>query len=726
MSLNRNSFNNISEININSTHNHFISGINEMESLNKIVNTIPEIDKNRNMKKNNSSFQLSKNHIEINGKLKKVKNNSISKIKNVIKKEETEKESLVLIKDTNNYHQLQISIINKLNNEEYKRGELIIDLIELFENCPIINKFTEQQFIKKEDLDIFIEENCDKFLFILNITNVMNIINLLWFYSKKKVDSFCEYLDKLGFYFSYVKRMKNSEFIDIVLLTRIPSNLYNYISTYADGEFKNNKMKKMAKSFSELYKKSTYDLGYCYQELTIMNILNQIDENKFLYKDDIMYYFNQNAAQKLIYYDLIYPQNKYRLSASIKSSNETRIENFKGYNKFDLCLTMLEDILIEKNHNFNYIDSKKENLNEIRLKAGVTYLFEIKTNVDDIINKFTDIEKHKLRFVESYNNVYINGKKKYDIQHSELICICNKNRIDAKRKINNNEDKLYEKDDNNQFIFSGSQIGVGIALKFKKDIKELKNENLNLKQGFDNLKQGLDNLKNENKSLNTKIADLEKTIRLMKETLYRNSLRELELTNIEPISNVIYVKKKKVVNLIHEKYSGIYNIFYTLSEYYKELNDNLLYYEISPLIGKNLENKEDQEKWKVIKDKIIEKVKKKNLASIYYEGILELFFGINHLKKNEKIDYDIFSGEEPKFKFLIGQLILFTELIENNMNIGDIELKYQASVNYIVDSCVDKDFINNVIQEKSNYQEKTKKMMSICNSENYFYYYYSN
>ena len=113
MSLNRNSFNNISEININSTHNHFNSGINEMESLNKNVNTIPEIDKNRNMKKNNSSFQLSKNHIEINGKLKKVKNNSISKIKNVIKKEETEKENLVLIKDTNNYHQLIISIINK-------------------------------------------------------------------------------------------------------------------------------------------------------------------------------------------------------------------------------------------------------------------------------------------------------------------------------------------------------------------------------------------------------------------------------------------------------------------------------------------------------------------------------------------------------------------------------------------------------------------------------------
>ena len=99
---------------------------------------------------------------------------------------------------------------------------------------------------------------------------------------------------------------------------------------------------------------------------------------------------------------------------------------------------------------------------------------------------------------------------------------------------------------------------------------------------------------------------------------------------------------------------------------------------------------------------------------------------MNHLKKNQKIDYDIFSGEEPKFIFLIGQLILFTELLEDNMNISDIESKYQASVHYIVDSCLEKDFINNMIREKSNYKEKTKKMMSICNGDNYLYYYYSN
>ena len=44
--------------------------------------------------------------------------------------------------------------------------------------------------------------------------------------------------------------------------------------------------------------KNLHNLGYCYQELTIMNILNLIDENKFLYKDDIMYYFTQYTAEK--------------------------------------------------------------------------------------------------------------------------------------------------------------------------------------------------------------------------------------------------------------------------------------------------------------------------------------------------------------------------------------------------------------------------------------------
>lgn len=68
------------------------------------------------------------------------------------------------------------------------------------------------------------------------LINVMNIINLIWLYLKKQTDIFCDYLDKLGLNLSYVERIKNSNIIDFVLLTKIPSTLYNYISTYADGD----------------------------------------------------------------------------------------------------------------------------------------------------------------------------------------------------------------------------------------------------------------------------------------------------------------------------------------------------------------------------------------------------------------------------------------------------------------------------------------------------------
>jgi len=201
------------------------------------------------LKRINSSSHIRENHYEIHNS-RPQKFNSISKTKRVIKAKEIENEPLVLVKNTTNYNALQIAIIEKLKDEKYKQEELINDLIELIEKCPIINKFTDMRLFKKEDFDIFIETNDEKFLFILNLHNMMNIVNLLWFYSKKNSEHFLNLLDKLGIYFSYVKRKEdtNSKIIDVVLLTKIPLNLYNYISNYSDREFDNTKLKEMAKS----------------------------------------------------------------------------------------------------------------------------------------------------------------------------------------------------------------------------------------------------------------------------------------------------------------------------------------------------------------------------------------------------------------------------------------------------------------------------------------------
>ena len=697
MSQNSNNLHTISEINTNSIQNH----VTNESALKGIFVAVNVLNGTGILKRINSSSHIRENHYEIHNS-RPQKFNSISKTKRVIKAKEIENEPLVLVKNTTNYNALQIAIIEKLKDEKYKQEELINDLIELIEKCPIINKFTDMRLFKKEDFDIFIETKDEKFLFILNLHNMMNIVNLLWFYSKKNSEHFLNLLDKLGIYFSYVKRKEdpNSKIIDVVLLTKIPLNLYNYISNYSDREFDNTKLKEMAKSFSKYVDKYIEDLGFCYQDLTIMNILNQLEDKQFSLNDEILYYFNQEAAEKIINNDFIEAPDHYKLSSSIKtqgSTIETNEKPFQGYNEIDLCLTMLEDVALEKNDNFNFIDSRNEEKNEIVLKKETTYIFEIKTNIKYIIKGFANIEKHKKRFIEAYNNICIVNKKTYDIQNTELILICNRNRKTAKKKILDNEQEIYKEDDKKKFIFSSSQIGVGV-LKFQRDIKSLKKEN--------------STLKNE-------IIDLKNSIIIMKESRYQNLLTSLRFSNVAQITEVFSTKNIK----INKRFNLIYNTFNYICDCFKDFKTNLLYFDISPFIGRNIENLEDKNKWNAIKAKLIEKINKNNILSIYYEGLLELFFGLKHLKENKPIDYDIFSGEKQEFLNLLEQLILFTEIFEDNIDMRDIEIKYQGAALYIMNNCIAREFILRVIEEKLDPRETIKKIISIGNNENYLFYY---
>ena len=55
--------------------------------------------------------------------------------------------------------------------------------------------------------------------------------------------SFISFLGELKIFFSYVKEDNNFDTINCVLMTTIPSFLYNYFSTHADFQFNNKKMK---------------------------------------------------------------------------------------------------------------------------------------------------------------------------------------------------------------------------------------------------------------------------------------------------------------------------------------------------------------------------------------------------------------------------------------------------------------------------------------------------
>lgn len=716
--------NKIIEINTSSIQNHIIKPVDDVKILADAFKKNDEFIANRVIKRKNSpNFTIKDLKIPKIKKRKKKYNSP--KYRRILIKKEPENEALNPVKFTNNYDDFQIAILNKVSDENYKSDELIIDLIQLLEQCPIINKFTYQQFLENRDFDIFKEKSPSKFLFILNIRNVMNIINFLWFYSEGNVQNFSIYLDKLGLYFSYVKRQESSNIIELVLLSKMPLNLYNYISTYANKEFKHTNMNVLATKFSDYSKKSILDFGYCYQDITIINFLNQLDSKNIQFNDEIMYYFSLEGARKIIAHKLIKPPKNYKISSSIKQK-EDKSKNikpiyFKGYNEVDLSLTFLKDVELEKNCNFNYISPGKEDKETISLKKGETYIFEIKNDINDIVSKYEKIKEHKERIIEAYNNIYINNIKKYEIKNSELILICNKNRKEAIDIISLNKQILFSEDSHNDFIFSGSQIGAGVALKFKRDIKSLKNDNSILNEKIKYLEE-------EQKAQNNKILDLERKMKEEKKIQYSNLLTSLLFTNVYKITEIISLGedniKRNIQNSISEKFNGLYQIFSLLSASFREIKNDLLYHHILPFLGKKLETDKDKSDWRKIEEKLKGKIKRNNLVSIYYEGLLELFFGLKHLINKEVIDYDIYSDETPEnknFILLLGQLVLFTEIFEENISIKDSELKYQGVVLYVINSCIDVEYVNNVIKQSNNARELIKKLLSICNSENYAY-----
>lgn len=95
-------------------------------------------------------------------------------------------------------------------------------------------------------------------------------------------------------------------------------------------------------------------------------------------------------------------------------------------------------------------------------------------------------------------------------------------------------------------------------------------------------------------------------------------------------------------------WGNLYNKFDDLAKSFIEINqitDKItLYKRIEPFIGKKIENEDELNEWKKIKEKMIKKINKKSEFSIYYKGLLEFLFG-KEIEENEnkKIDCDILS-----------------------------------------------------------------------------------
>ena len=279
-----------------------------------------------------------------------------------------------------------------------------------------MKKFTDQKFLSKKDLDIFNEGKKSELSLFLNATNIINVVSLLWNYSSKDISSFTHLLSKLNINFSYIKIEKNPGKICCVLMTSIPSIIYNYIS-YSD--LKNKKIKSFAKEYS-LKDQSTESLEYCYQNTIYLSLMEKIGfDNNAISNPTIIYYLKSSISEKLIKLNIVIPQEEKYLVDQI---GNYKVKEYIGYGKVDLCLTMTKNISFYQDYNFISLngDVAKSIGRKILLKEWMSYIISIKLNTEDIINKIDEIENSEKNSSKVLKMWLFQTKKYLILRHTNL------------------------------------------------------------------------------------------------------------------------------------------------------------------------------------------------------------------------------------------------------------------------------------------------------------------
>ena len=655
-------------------------------------------------------------------------------------------EKILIIKDdSKNFIREKSEIINEINkilNQEKLNEELLIENIKiLLDDYPAINKFdkVKSELLSKDDFEIFDDKiNNKKFLFKVNLNNIISVANLLWEESNKSSTLFVNYLIKLDIYFSFVKD-ENSSCIDFVIITPISNNLYNFISTYGKFIFEDKYFIDGANEYINFSDKYQYDTGYFFEDVNCINLINMIGESNCKVLPKVMYYIKEKAASKLIDLKIINPPQKFNFHDITKDNKQ-----YHGYNECDLIINMLEKVNIQENENFKFITKESSNSDTIKLfkdennekygkekkensslemLKGHFYFFEFKNEVSDIKNNRLKIEKNYLRFKEALTNIKITHGLNFNIKNAHLILFCDKNYNDVKKAIK--VTKL-----RNNLVYSNPQIGLNILLKFNKKIKYLthnvdliNNELEEQKEKFMLQEKMIENQKNEFKK---ELDEQKKMISdLIEENKKIREANELQLSLCEfesykyALSNFYYPLKieslfdsKNLDKLIDlNRCENCYDCFLTLSKPFLKLREknNLLCFGINKYIGQYIIKKEDKDAWMDLKNEIKKKLQNNNAKiSYYYEGLLLFLFGKNN-EVNE--DYDILSTNNNTIRTYVKNLVNFLSLFEEiyNSNIENVEAKFQIVIIYVAYKLKGLDYISKKFQITKDGKKKKLK-----------------
>ncbi len=229
---------------------------------------------------------------------------------------------------------------------------------------------------------------------------------------------------------------------------------------------------------------------------------------------------------------------------------------------------------------------------------------------------------------------------------------------------------------------------------------------INLNGKYDQLSKEIQQLKQllNNERKDNDLLQKEKEKREKEKLISENKL--IEKLNKDNLYEMSLKSLNEVLKL------NSYNVFKELKK-----KENIFFKKVEPLIDSQIKISDDKE-INDIKNLLNQKIDKAEIYSIYYEGIKYFFFGLE--EKNPIFYFDIFSSEARKhIKYLIG----FTEILEKNTNIIDIECKNQGAIMFFADLMLQGDKLYNIMnfanKESQNNKEIIKILITCFNMQNY-------
>ena len=357
--------------------------------------------------------------------------------------------------------------------------DIIIDNIKNeFDSGLMINKLEKEKMLMNyEDFELSLHRQNP--IFVRNLLNIINVINLLWLIVKKNVLNFHQMLKKFNSKFGYL----DEEFTDFVLA--IPLQKAALMKVF--------EMENPFPDLSEDYTKVNYlylDIekikSYSLQEMSLSAMFSKANIYNIINYPYAIFYIKQNSVINNFIQLFQYPLN-------IKTRNIKRASEFRGYNEIDYVVYVKSnDVILDPTNMINYvsIDDDKNYLNkQIKFTKNKIHFFEFKTQGNNISNFIDELSIKSKRFMKIYkSNVIPNFQFFEHVNEYQCHFI-----YDEKRDSTlNNLSEVKDKETSIIYSSPGNQVSLLISIlnnqkKFDKQLSEIKNEFNVFKKNISNL-----------------------------------------------------------------------------------------------------------------------------------------------------------------------------------------------------------------------------------------------